>query len=51
MYLISCLFVYQLSHLDSCSDRSGNLYFHNDKPVENLLGKSDSFHLLKDQVV
>jgi len=51
MHLIPCLFVCQLSNLDSCSDRSGNLYFHSDMPVENSVEKSDNFHLLKDQIV
>jgi len=46
MYLIPCLFVCQLSNLDSCSDRSGSLYFHSDMPVENPVEKSDSYRIV-----
>jgi len=51
MYLIPRLFVCHLSNLDSCSDRSGNLYFHSDMHVENSVEKSDILHPLKDQIV
>jgi hypothetical protein len=49
-FVIPCLFVEQLSHFGSDSDRSGNLFVPSDMPVENSVSRFDSFHLLKDQV-